>query len=337
MANPWAGLTLDDWTDLAEIEGRLESGADPRHPSLLHDAAEYGSPEVVALLAELVDDLDVTADAHTALFRAVHARRHDNARALAAAGADPWKRMLGNWSPARLSLAGPCPGLFGRRGGAPGLTPGEEAAVAESRLLCEALGEYIPYENTALAFVAGIDAAETARRLEAEPLGRAVAGNYEDWYEQDFGDEDMAIVGVTAVPGGCVVVQPWGLGVFTDSAQRRLSPGTVSCGYYSNPSGSGHGWLFRDGDSVSYGPPPTLFEITCGVGDDHWERADSPHAGEEGPGAGLRPAADAVLASYLYQGSVGYYCAVTGLRPADSRAFTDGPDGWFRLPEHLAL
>ncbi|GIH76784.1 ankyrin repeat domain-containing protein [Planobispora longispora] len=73
----------------------------------MHLAAEWGTPESVTELARRVDDVDAEYDDRTALWVAVFARRLDNARALAVAGADPWRPMMAGWSPGRLALAGP--------------------------------------------------------------------------------------------------------------------------------------------------------------------------------------------------------------------------------------
>lgn len=108
----WAGMGWD-WTDVEEIR-RLGAGADPERWSggrPLHRAAVFGSADVVAELADRVADVDALQDGVTALWEAVVSRKPDNARVLAAAGADPWRPSLGGWSPGRLSLAGPTPDL----------------------------------------------------------------------------------------------------------------------------------------------------------------------------------------------------------------------------------
>jgi hypothetical protein len=113
----WDGVSL--WRGASEIEvrERLAAGADPcaavGYDTALHVAAEHSSPAVVAAMAAAAGDVDVLVDGRSPLWLAVHARRHDNARVLAAAGADPWQSMMAGWSPGRLSLAGPDPELFG--------------------------------------------------------------------------------------------------------------------------------------------------------------------------------------------------------------------------------
>ncbi|MEU0579774.1 hypothetical protein ABZ465_21275 [Streptomyces griseoincarnatus] len=103
----------------------------------------------------------------TALWEAVVDRSPEEAWALAAAGADPWQPVLGGWSPGRISLAGPTPDLFPVPAGVR-LTEAEQAVAEEARRLIAALGTF-HYDGTGLACVAGIDAPEAVRRLEATP------------------------------------------------------------------------------------------------------------------------------------------------------------------------
>jgi ankyrin repeat protein len=129
----------------------------------LHAAAQWGSAEVVAELARLVDDVDAREDGRTALWVAVHANNPDNARALTAAGADPSRPMMAGWSPPRLSLAGPTPNLF--PAGAQ-LSPSEAAAVDKARRLIDALRD-LDSEGMSLACVAGVDVDEASLRSPA--------------------------------------------------------------------------------------------------------------------------------------------------------------------------
>ncbi|MGW6569092.1 ankyrin repeat domain-containing protein [Streptomyces sp. NPDC054975] len=299
-----------DWTDVDDIRRRLEHGADPEAWSggrPLHRAALFGSPEVVAELARRVADVDASEGGVTALWEAVVYRKPENARALVAAGADPWRPSLGGWSPGRLSLAGPTPELFTVPDGV-GLSEAERAAAEEARRLVEALGGSHD-EGLGLACVAGIGAAEAVRRLEATPVGDEVIDDVlDDPYAYDV-DETLLLVGVTSVPGGCMVTQPWGYAPQMPGVLRRLSPGTVCYGLYANPKSGNQGMIARDG---------------------------SIKGGDLHPGGGPyeHDTAEEILASYLYHGNaVAYSCAHVGLRPSDARGVVGPPDRWVQLPE----
>ncbi|MGW6023866.1 ankyrin repeat domain-containing protein [Streptomyces sp. NPDC055099] len=306
----WAGLGWEGWRDHALVRERLERGADPNawgDSRPLHRAAEFGSPEVVAELARRVDDVDAESEGCTALWLAVLANRADNARVLAAAGADPWRIVLADWSPGRLSLAGPVPDLFMVPSGQRGLTPAESAAATEGRRLTAALAD-LHYEGTGLACVAGIDAAEAARRLGAEPYeDPELDVLLEDPLSYDM-DESLQVIGATDVPGGCVLTQPWGYAPQMPGVQTLLSRGTVCYGLYANPKSGNQGSIARDGVMEGWDLHP-------------------------GGGPGEDDSSQEVLAAYLYHhNAVAYSCAFVGLRPTDARAVTGPPDRWLKLP-----
>ncbi|MDH2429374.1 ankyrin repeat domain-containing protein [Sphaerisporangium sp. TRM90804] len=298
----WSDVGWNDWTDLGLIRARLDAGADPHsgvwnYAGPLSAAAELGSPEVVAEVARRVDDVDAEHEGRTALWQAVFANRPGNARALFAAGADPWRPMMAGWSPGRLSLAGPTPGLFTRPAGEIGLSAAEAAAVAEAGRLITALGDS-DEEDLSLACVAGIGAAEAVRRLEAVPA------------ENEDDDNAADVVGVTDVPGGCVVIQPWAWAAADPGVVERLSVGTVCYAMYANPKSGDQGSVTRDG---------TVEEWDTHPGGGTVSQEDS---------------AEDILTEYLYQGRpVAYCCAAAGLRPTDARAVTGPPGMWVRLPD----
>jgi hypothetical protein len=303
----WLDFGWQDWTDPGKVLARLANGADPNvgggWPGLpLRAAAECGSAEVVAELAQRVDDVDALSDGRTALWAAVAANRPDNARALVVAGADPWREMMSGWSPGRLSLASPTPELFGP--GAASLTSEEVEAVAESRRLIAAVGD-LDIEGLGIACVAGIDVAEAVRRLDAEVLG-----NSEElmsaWMDDPCDGATILTMWATDVPGGCVLAQPWGYGPEMPGVTTALSAGTTCYGMYANPKSGNQGSILRDGEVVG------------------WDLHPGGGPGEEGD----------VLLPYLYQNEALAYCiAYAGLRPVDARAVNGPPDAWICLPD----
>jgi hypothetical protein len=307
----WSDFRWDSWTDLALVRARLDAGADPLDGAYpferpLHAAAERGSPEVVAELAGRVDDVDAECQGRTALWDAVFNDRTENALALVAAGADPWRPMMAGWSPGRLSLAGPRPGLFFPfPPGHAGLTEAETAAVTEAERLIGAL-DGIGYDGFSLACVHGISAAEAAQRLAATPPDQE---ELEEAMEDPFEEEAMQFIGFTDVPGGCLVSQQWGYMASTPVVMQVLSAGTVAYGMYANPKSGNQGCVYRDGEVVDWDTHP-------GGGD----------ASED-------DSAEEILLKYLYVGHAEAYCfAGAGLRPASARAITE-PDTYLRLPE----
>ncbi|TDD41056.1 ankyrin repeat domain-containing protein [Nonomuraea terrae] len=308
MPSGWADFTWHSWQDLALVRARLAAGADPHeaalsHEAPLHAAAGRGSPEVVAELARRVRDVDAEHDGRTALWVAVFNDRPDNARALVAAGADPWRPMMAGWSPGRLSLAGPTPGLFFPfPAGHAGLTEAEAAAVAEADRLIGMLGD-IQGDGFGLACVRGVSAAEAARRLAAEPVDDE---ELDEILDDPFDEDDaMRIVGFADMPGGCVVSQEYGYMPFTPVVMRLLSAGTVAYGMYANPKSGNQGCAYRDGEVVA--------------GDTH----------PGGDDASTTDSAEEILLKYLYAGRAEAYCyAAAGLRPAVA-----APETLLRLPE----
>ncbi|MFI2077625.1 ankyrin repeat domain-containing protein [Streptomyces triculaminicus] len=307
----WEGLVWQDWKDHEAIWRHLDQGADPDvigDGKPLHRAAEFGTPEVVAELAGRVTDVDALYEGTTALWEAVFANRTDNARVLAAAGADPWRPLIAGWSPGRLSLAGPTPDLFAVLEGEHALSETERVAAEEGRRLIAALGSFY-YEGLGLACVAGIDAEEAIRRLQATPpTDEELGALLDDPYAYDS-DRSLRIIGVTTVPGGCVITQPWGYAPQMPGVLTQLSVGTVCYGLYANPKSGNQGSIARHG-----------------VIDDS----------DLHPGGWTDPddTPEEVLASYLYQDSaVAYSCAWAGLRPTDARAVVGPPDAWVELPQ----
>jgi hypothetical protein len=315
----WSHLGRQGWKDVARVRALVDAAADLESPVSqyegppLHVAVERGSPEVVAEIAERVSDVDALYEGRTALWRAVFADRRKVVRVLVAAGADPWRPMMAGWSPARLSMAGGRSDSFAPLLSATGLSGAELTVVADHRRLLAAVAG-VETEGVGLACVAGIDAAEAMRRLAAVPLADFDPDDFmDDYYSPHHDDDDedavMSIMGVTDVPGGCILTQPWGYGPSMPRVSQLLSKGTVCYGFYGNPKSGNQGSACRDAVMAGWDLHPGGGEVA----------ADA--------------SADEVLVEYLFQDQpVGYACAYAGLRPIDARAVTGPPDGWFRLP-----
>ncbi|MEU4539202.1 DUF6461 domain-containing protein [Streptosporangium sp. NPDC023825] len=167
--------------------------------------------------------------------------------------------------------------------------------MAGARRLISALGRFDD-DGHSLACVAGITAAEAVRRLEAVPADDA---DVEEIMEDPWADLDagLALIGVTDVPGGCVVFQPCGYAASNPGVMKRLSVGTVCHGLFANPKSGNQGAVARDGAIEEW--------------DTH-------------PGGGSvcsEESAEEILATYLYHHQAEAYCfAGAGLRPADDRS-----------------
>ncbi|MFS8098879.1 hypothetical protein LFM09_17260 [Lentzea alba] len=176
--------------------------------------------------------------------------------------------------------------------------------VAEERdRLVAALGGFPQHDGFSVACIAGIDAETVVRLLEAE-LVEVTDEQAEYWWENPFdGYEDT--IGVTTVPGGCVLVQPWGYDARNSKMLDRLTVGAVAYAMYANPKSGDQGQIHRDGEVVGWDLHP---------GGGPYEDDDD---------------ATALLAE-LYSGEpVAFCCAYAGLRPTDNRAFKT-PDLWLR-------
>ncbi|WP_308436619.1 hypothetical protein [Streptomyces roseolus] len=121
-------------------------------------------------------------------------------------------------------------------------------------------------------------------------------------------DESLQIIGVTTVPGGCVVTQPWGYAPQMPGVLTRLAADTICYGLYANPKSGSQGSIARQG--IAEGR-----DLHPGVA----PRENS--------------TSEEVVASYLYRHSaVAYSCAFAGLRLTDRRAVVGPPDAWVELP-----
>lgn len=272
-------------------------------------AAAFGSAQEVAALVAQGEDVDALYDGSTALWRAVYARNFDSVEVLLAAGADPALPMMSGWSPARLSLATERPLATDEV-----LTPRELAAVEERDRLVAAVGRFPAgdgfSDGYSIACVAGIDAHEAARRLKAYVVPDDERPDVTSWTWDDepFGDDSELAVGVTDVPGGCVLMQPWYYNAATPVVANLLSAGTVVYAMYANPKSGNQGRIAHDGQVVAWDLHP-------------------------GGSANADDTTLEVLLAHLYaREAVAYCCAYVGLRPENTKAFTE-PDQWLLLPD----
>ncbi|WP_367132658.1 MULTISPECIES: ankyrin repeat domain-containing protein [Streptomyces] len=294
-----------------EMRERLSTGSTPE--------ATGGSRLVHQVVRQPGDDEeefawyfeDEPVDGTPGLWQVLMDDQPEFAEEVLAAGADPWQPVLGGWSPGRLSLAGPTPGLFAVPEGQRRLSAAERAAVLGAERLRAALADS-HHEGLGLACVAGIDAQEAIRRLDATAVqGSRLQALQEDAVAGHSFDGDLRIIGVTTVPGGCIITQPWGYTPTTTVVQERLSAGTCCYGLYANAKSGNQGTLTRDG---------------------------AIEGGDLHPGGGPNPfdtvTSEDVLLAYLYRDHpVAHACAWVGLRPTDARAITGQPDAWVELPE----
>jgi hypothetical protein len=282
---------------------------DPSLPPPLHEAARLGLPlPVVEQRLQGVSDVDVLWRGRTALWEAVMHRHHAVATLLADAGADPWAPLIGGWSPGRLALAGPHPALFG----APDthLSAAEMTAIGRARRLIAAVGDP-EVEGMSFACAAHVDSAEAAGRLRAMPIeiDDFELWSADPWSEGMTDDEVAHTVGVTDVPGGCVVTQWAGFAAATPGLLARLTPGSSAYALAVEEKQGGQGVAFHHGNLIGSGLSPGSGD--CGPDD----------TGSE------------VLRAYLYYGHpVAYCCDAAGLSPRTPQAFTGPPAKMLRLP-----
>ncbi|WP_158581424.1 ankyrin repeat domain-containing protein [Actinomadura spongiicola] len=301
----WSGIYHGDFTDVEKIRRHLDAGADPvgelwGYETPLHEAAKQGSPEVVSELASRAHDVDALCQGRSALWNAVYHRRADNVSALLEQGADPWRPMMNGWSPGRLGQVGPCD--FGAAPEGHRLTE-EERALAESGPELARMLSDLFYDGFSLACVANVTAAEAVQRLDDD--GLIVVDGRVPWPDLPF-SEELDIIGVTDVPGGCVLAQPWAYRAQTPGVISAVTAGTFAYGMYANPKSGNQGCIVENGRVIGWDLHP-----------------------------GYDPYSDAtardVLAAYASCGNATVHCMVyAGLRPETADCL-EHPDVWLRL------
>lgn len=261
----WEGMGLAGWQDIDLVRTRLAHGADPvarldswSDETPLHRAAEHGVPEVVAELLRHVQDVDVQArEERTPLWEAVCHGKREAVELLLAAGADAWSPQMGGRSPGRLALTTELAPLFEALPNAVLLTPDEHAAQEDADRRAAVFHD-MHLDGLSVAFVASIDEETAIRRLGADPAAAPVLdldrepgpyGTGPNGFDPDDYDLAERFVGVTGVPGGCVLIQPAWYYLSRPDVLNALSPGTTAYGLYFNPKGGTFGEFSRDGRS----------------------------------------------------------------------------------------
>lgn len=252
-------------------------------------------------LASRARDIDALCEGRSALWNAVYHHRRDIALVLVEAGADLWRPMMDGWSPGRLSLAGPLDDLFEAPEGQV-LTEQERAMAEAGPELAEVLSE-IAYDGFSVACVADLTAVEVVQRLDVVEI--IVVDGHPTWDELDFCGE-MEIVGVTDVPGGCVIAQPWAYKADDFDVMRAVTPGTFAYGMYANPKSGSQGSIAEDGRLVKWDLHPGYDPYTDTT-------------------------AREVLASFASRGSAIVHCLVYAGPCPDSTDCLECPDAWLRL------
>ncbi|MEU9114732.1 ankyrin repeat domain-containing protein [Streptomyces sp. NPDC048483] len=354
----WEWMGTHDWRDAELVRTRLANGADPDRvqpdsvETPLHLAAAQSPPGIVAELIARAREVDARdGEGCTALWHAVCHGAKENAALLLEAGADAWSPQLCGRSPGRLALTTAMAPLFAGLPGAVPLTEEERAAQREADERT-AVFAGVETEGVSIAFVPGIDEDEAIRRLGGGPC--TCTASDEDDDEDDEDDEDEAEdeeeeedededdidpdeflygldpwefedperhIGVTGVPGGCVLIQPTSYLLNTDSVLEALSPGTTAYGLYFNPAGGTFGGLSRDGHSKS------------------WEEIGHPALGSDSPDA-----------HWLYRfwdwdvpedawgaAEIAYASAMAGLRVTDAAPLDGPPRRWMEIPKGSPL
>lgn len=280
-------------------------------PPPLHEAAMSGLPlRTVEPLIRESADVDTVWWGRTPLWDAVMHRHHEIARRLADAGADPWRPLIAGWSPGRLALAGPYPALFGPPPADARLTPAEQAEVTRAQELIDAVGP-VAADGTSIACVSRVDSAEATGRLRAVPIDIPDSADWaiDPWSQGLTEHEVEYTIGISDVPGGCIVTQWAGTTACAPGVLTPLTRGTTGYALQAGPHGEAQGTLFRNGRLI--------------------DNDLSPGNGRSLPD----DSADEVLRTYLYyQNPIPYCCDLTGLAPGGPHPFTGPPDHFLRLP-----
>jgi Ankyrin repeats (3 copies)/Lsr2 len=266
------------WWDADVVGAKLTEGADPNavvasaEVRPLHQAASghggMASAQAVKMLITHGADVEaVNGMGETPLWRAVRWGHREVAQALLAAGADPWRPVLGGRSAGRVALDGPLAELFASLPDAPQIPVRERERQALADELIDSYDAWPDHGvHMTVAFIRGPKVDEVIRALGADPAGCPA---------QAIGDADGPWVGTP--PGGGVVV--FGEGFTADEGfMAAVSSGGVAADTSDSPKAARRVNCWRDGVRVAtpgdfYDPggqdPPEAW--LCRFGDHAWE------------------------------------------------------------------
>ncbi|MFD7511005.1 ankyrin repeat domain-containing protein [Streptomyces sp. NPDC059853] len=258
---------------------------------------------------------------HTPLWEAVADGDAEGVAELLAAGARPWRPVIGPWSPGRLALTTPLAPLVAGLPGAVPLTDEERAAQERADRLIAAFAG-IHGDGLGVAFVRGVGEEEAIARLGADPArfppldperDPGPYGTGPGGFDPSDADAALRHIGVTGVEGGCVLIQPLGFRPADEAVLGPLSVGARACALFFNPKGS---------VCVSTAEDGTVHREEL-----HGPTADSP------PGQWLyRHWQHTGGAEAYHARRVAFACARAGLWLGDGRGVSGPPRRWVELP-----
>lgn len=263
------------WSDLDVVRASLTAGADPNarlhaiRNTPLHKALWefFPSVNVIELLLSHGADVEAVNDAgETPLWCAVRRGHDEEAAVLLAAGADPWRPVLGGRSAGMVALDGPLATLFADLPGAPPLNEAERRRQAEADALIASYSELSRVSpgiavDLCIAFVAGLDENEVIRRAGADPADCPTTSVDElntAVYTSTDGSPGTPVLWIGTPPGGGVVVyDPTDINPRSDEFCGRVSAGNAAlASMFDNPAGGDQcvDW-WRDGKLVARPSP----------------------------------------------------------------------------------
>ncbi|GLW10881.1 hypothetical protein Misp01_60090 [Microtetraspora sp. NBRC 13810] len=234
-ANPDAGLPALGNTPLFEVLNR------PAAREMIELLVAYGAKvDAVNLLGQ------------TPLWEAVRIGRRDAVTALLRAGADPWRRLFGQWSPGLLGLCGPFADLFEDLPGGLRLGPNMRELQDYADVLIDSYGTWKFEGNPAFGFISGVREEEVVRRLGADPDACPPipqGGHPSGCRSGGAGHETIHLA--TSPWGGVVLHQYDGVALVVERICRALTtPYGLMASVLDDPGGRAYVHVWQDGRRV---------------------------------------------------------------------------------------